>query len=262
MKALKRGFIPFVLLMFAVTLLSAEEAETAPPAAAGAEVVQVSTLSPMGGRVQPAAPEKPEPVVTEDAKIVTRMQEAVCNIENNKDVLDKDAIISLMRDMVNADQPVSTVKAAPKPVTKKEDETEKAVASIVTTKLHEEMLTLDSQMMDLERLVLQIRNTTGVTVVTDRKAIQAGVRNGTVRTTITLKVENMSLKNALNWITRLCGLAWTLENEAIFITTPDRIKDSNIHLAVYDARDLMSPIPNFPAPKVAFGKNGDGLPSN
>ena len=103
---------------------------------------------------------------------------------------------------------------------------------------------------DIERLVETIRNAAKVNIVMDQKAIADGVKRGTVRTAITLKVDNMTLQSALNWICRLSGLAWTLEDEAIFITTPDRIVAQNQKLKIYDIRDLSIKIQDFPGPSI------------
>jgi len=103
---------------------------------------------------------------------------------------------------------------------------------------------------DIEQLVETIRNAAKVNIVMDQKAIAGGVKRGTVRTSITLKVDNMTLESALNWICRLSGLAWSLEDEAIFITTPDRITKQNHKLKIYDIRDLSRKIPDFPGPNI------------
>jgi hypothetical protein len=118
---------------------------------------------------------------------------------------------------------------------------------------------LKADQQDIDNLVETIRKRSGLNIVTDVNAIREGVRNGTVRTRITLKVDNMTFENALNWITRLAGLKWTIEDEAIFITTPDRLKKKTKKMRIYDIRDMMVPIQDFPAPKIAFGKDGDGL---
>jgi len=116
----------------------------------------------------------------------------------------------------------------------------------------------DSQ--NVEEMIETIRKRMGVSFVVDSKAISRGIRAGTVRSSITLKVDNMTFENALNWICRLAGLVWTMKDEAIFITTPERLDraDEN-QLKIYDIRDLKAPVPDFPAPGVAFGKDGDGF---
>ncbi len=121
-------------------------------------------------------------------------------------------------------------------------------------------LSLNTHEEDIETLIDNIRRAAGVNMVMDSRAIAQGIANGTVRATVTLKVENMALKNALNWITRLSGLVWTLKDEAIFITTPDRAINSDHKLRIYDIRDQMAPIPDFPAPdSISFGISDDPM---
>ena len=104
----------------------------------------------------------------------------------------------------------------------------------------------------IDDLIDTIRRAAGVNIVTDSKAIAEGVRNGTVKTTITLRVDNMKLESALNWICRLSGLAWSLQDEAIFITTPDRIVSKTRKLKIYDIRDISMKVQDFPGPDLGL----------
>jgi predicted outer membrane protein len=42
---------------------------------------------------------------------------------------------------------------------------------------------------------------------------------------ITLKISDMRLENAIKWVLRLAGLDYTLAGEAIFISTPERVRE-------------------------------------
>lgn len=107
-----------------------------------------------------------------------------------------------------------------------------------------------SEGIDVSMMVRNICRSAGLNIVIDRSAIAKGVEAGTVRTTVTLKVDNMKLRSALNWICRLAGLAWTLQDEAIFISTPDRIKRSDKKMRIYDIRDLTMQVQDFPGPNI------------
>ena len=120
----------------------------------------------------------------------------------------------------------------------------------VKGKVDNQRVAFNAEEDDIERLVETIRNAAKVNIVMDQNAIADGVKRGTVRTSITLRVDNMTLQSALNWICRLAGLAWTLEDEAIFITTPDRIVTKNQKLKIYDIRDLSIKIQDFPGPSI------------
>lgn len=115
---------------------------------------------------------------------------------------------------------------------------------------------LKADKTNIKKMINTIRKRIDASVVVDTNAIRNGIRTGRVRPTVTLKVDNMTLENALNWICRLSGLAWTIKDEAIFITTPDRLDRADENkLKIYDIRDLKNPIPDFPGPEIGFGEN-------
>jgi hypothetical protein len=60
----------------------------------------------------------------------------------------------------------------------------------------------------------------------------------------------MTFKSALNWICRLTGLAWTIKDEAIFISTPENISHGRRRLRIYDIRDLEIQPRDFPGPNI------------
>jgi len=73
-----------------------------------------------------------------------------------------------------------------------------------------------------------------------------------------LRVHNMPLRHALNWICRLTGTAWVMRNEAIFITTPEKAGTSSVDLKVYDVRDLTTAVPDFAGPEFIIGADSAG----
>jgi len=75
-------------------------------------------------------------------------------------------------------------------------------------------------------------------IVLDGGATRGGTRN------VTLRVEDMTLGAALNWICKLVGAAYTLRDEAIFIARPERIPERTV-LRIYDITDLTMEIKNF-----------------
>ena len=73
-----------------------------------------------------------------------------------------------------------------------------------------------------------------------------------------LRVHNMPLRHALNWICRLTGTAWVLRDEAIFITTPEKAGTSSVDLKVYDVRDITTAVPDFAGPEFVIGADSTG----
>jgi tetratricopeptide (TPR) repeat protein len=61
---------------------------------------------------------------------------------------------------------------------------------------------------------------------------------------VTLRVKDMRLETAMNWICKLTGLRYTLKNEALFISNSKGIHDTTV-LRMFDVSDLTVEIKNF-----------------
>ena len=101
---------------------------------------------------------------------------------------------------------------------------------------------LDTPLADV---VAFLQNLTGVNMVVDPGAVEGD------DIPVTLKVGDMKLGAALDWILRLVNLQYAFQDEAIFISTKERIKKPET-LRIYDVRDLLAIIPDY---------SGTGLPS-
>ncbi len=81
--------------------------------------------------------------------------------------------------------------------------------------------------------------------------------------TVTLRVQDMRLASALNWICKLVGYGYTLRDEALFLSKPERIPEKTV-LKVYDITDLTMEIKNFRGRHTAlatdsgYGREGGG----
>jgi general secretion pathway protein D len=67
--------------------------------------------------------------------------------------------------------------------------------------------------------------------------------------------EGMSLESALNYLTKAVGLAWTLRDETIMITTEDGLKEK-AGLLQYDVRDLIGEVQDYVGPTISIGGAG------
>jgi len=74
-------------------------------------------------------------------------------------------------------------------------------------------------------------------------------------TPITLKVTNMTLGLALDWILKLADLDFALRDNAIFISSRENLK-GDVILRIYDVRDLTEQIPDFPGPELQVEVGG------
>ena len=101
---------------------------------------------------------------------------------------------------------------------------------------------LDTPLADV---VAFLQNLTGVNMVIDPNATEGD------DVPVTLKVNDMRLGAALDWILRLCDLSYALKDEVVYVSTKDRIRDKE-NLQIHDVRDLLARIPDY---------SGTGLPS-
>jgi len=101
----------------------------------------------------------------------------------------------------------------------------------------------------LQDVISFISSLVEVTIVLDTEAIRDEAPS------VTLKVNDMRLEAALNWVLKLVGLKHTLKDEAIFISKPERIFDKPI-LRMYDVTDLTIDIKNFQGRQQALASDG------
>jgi len=90
----------------------------------------------------------------------------------------------------------------------------------------------------LQDVISFISSLAGVTIVLDSEAVKDEPRS------VTLRVNDMRLQSALNWVLKLVGLRYGLKDEAIFISKAERIHDKPV-LRMYDVTDLTIDIKNF-----------------
>jgi len=97
----------------------------------------------------------------------------------------------------------------------------------------------------LSQVVEFLRAVSDANIVLDGRGIQAAGKDPEMP--ITLKIKNVSLADALDWLMDLSDLAYGLRKGAVLISDPAQIaKDT--YLATYDVRDLLSSVPDFAGP--------------
>ncbi len=100
----------------------------------------------------------------------------------------------------------------------------------------------------LSQVIEDLGNITGVNVVPDTFAFQEGGIND--NQPVTLRVDNISLKSALNMLLRKVRLTYMVKDEALQITTEDHAKGKT-KVVTYPVGDLVVPVPNHSLPVVA-----------
>ena len=101
----------------------------------------------------------------------------------------------------------------------------------------------------LQDVISFISSLTDVTIVLDSEAIKDQPP------TVTLRVNDMRLEAALNWVLKLVNLKYTLKDEAVFVSKPERIHDKPV-LRMYDVTDLTIDIKNFQGRQQALASDG------
>ena len=111
---------------------------------------------------------------------------------------------------------------------------------------------VDAQLVDV---IGQLRSLSNVTMIIDPKVLQAAPPP------INLRVPDMNLDVALDWILKLGELEYVLQDHAIYIGKPQTLQ-APLEMRIYDVSDLTQNIQDFPGPEfqitVAGDKSGGG----
>ncbi len=94
---------------------------------------------------------------------------------------------------------------------------------------------VETPLQDVITFISQLAN---VNIVLDPKAVADEPRN------VTLRVNEMTLQSALNWVLQLVNLKYALKDQAIFISKPDLIYGQAV-MRMYDVTDLTVDIKDF-----------------
>lgn len=104
----------------------------------------------------------------------------------------------------------------------------------------------------LSEAIQFLQTLTKINMILDPSAVE--MRGNTP---INLKVANMTLNLALDWILRLADLDYALKDSALFISTRERLRE-DVTLRIYDVRDLTEEVPNYPGPDLQLQSPGAG----
>ena len=117
-------------------------------------------------------------------------------------------------------------------------------------KLASQKISFDFVETPLPDVLAFLSSLTDVTIILDPDAIRDGAP------TVTLRVNEMTLERALNWICKLASLKYNLKNEAIYVAHPEKLRD-RVVLRMYDVSDLTMEIKNFAGRQQALS-TGEG----
>lgn len=118
------------------------------------------------------------------------------------------------------------------------------------TKKLDQQLTLEFVDNDIQDVVAFLRDNTNVNFVLDPEVVAGG---GVAP--INMTVNNIRLSNALDFIMEMTGLKYSMQDEAIYISTEDALR-GDIEMRIYDIRDLTLGLTQFPGPSLEIPEPG------
>src|SRR5262249_39938494 len=99
----------------------------------------------------------------------------------------------------------------------------------------------------LRQVIEDLHQLAQINVVPDTDALQEA--SISLESPLSLKVEHMSLKSALNILLKQARLTYVIKDEALQITTEEHAK-GKLKMVTYPVADLVVPVPNHPMPDV------------
>ena len=113
-------------------------------------------------------------------------------------------------------------------------------------------VSLDFKDAPLESVVDYLRTLSDVNILVDSKVREKNP-------TVTLRVQDVSLKSALNLILRPLGCDTMFRDGVLMIMTREDVADRTLVLELYDCRDLLHPVKDFPGVDFELAPNGQGV---
>lgn len=113
----------------------------------------------------------------------------------------------------------------------------------------EQEVSLDFQEQELAEVVRFLQTVTTANIVLDPKVLAANPPP------VTLKVDKMRLRYALDFIMKISGLTYAMKDEAIFISSRDGVR-GDVFMKIYDIRDLTHAPKSFPGPEMDIPQPG------
>ena len=122
-------------------------------------------------------------------------------------------------------------------------------------RLETTLLTMDFEQAPFEDVVEYIRQATSINVVVDpavyRERSEEELRVG-------LQVRDLPAKNALQLILDTAHLSWDIDSGVLLVTTDEK-KLAKPYSLVYDIRDLMFDVKDFPGPDIDLASGEESL---
>jgi hypothetical protein len=126
----------------------------------------------------------------------------------------------------------------------------------ILSKLNNQRITLDFKDVSLDEAINFIRDFTSINIVVDAE-VHTKYSEDQLR--ITMKIKDLVLKSALKLMLSQRDLTATYKEGVLLIVPRDKV-NKVVTLVVYDVRDLLFKLQDFPGPKVELvsGSGGGG----
>jgi hypothetical protein len=99
----------------------------------------------------------------------------------------------------------------------------------------------------LDKAIEELSVASGVPIMIDRKALRD--KHVNLESPLTFAAPNIDMKSALNLMLRDLELSYTIENQVLLITTPDKTEGRLVRVT-YPIGDLIVAVPDHPLPDV------------
>jgi general secretion pathway protein D len=114
-----------------------------------------------------------------------------------------------------------------------------------------QQLTLEFVDAEITDVVQFLQQNTGVNIVLDPQVVESGLVPP-----ITMKVDNIRMDNALEFIMQLSELHYVLRDEALYISNEEGVQ-GEVAMTIYDIADLTHPLTDFPGPRMRIPEPGE-----
>lgn len=113
-------------------------------------------------------------------------------------------------------------------------------------------VSLDFKEASLESVIDYLRTLSDINMIVDAKVREK-------KLTVTLRVQDVSLKSALNLVLRPLGCDTMFREGVLMIMSREDVVDRSLVLELYDCRDLLHPVRDFPGVDFELAPNGRGV---
>ncbi len=124
----------------------------------------------------------------------------------------------------------------------------------VLRKLSSQRISLDFEETFLEEIVDYLRSATGLNIIIHQDVLQ---RHGEDELRFTIRLKNLRLKSALKLLLGMRNLT-AIYREGVLVIVPRDAVNQAVITRVYDVRDLLFKIRDFPGPSVELAGPGGG----